>query len=351
MPNPRAFHLAPLGALTLLTASACAALGAAEAAPVAPATTAPATAVATAPATSAAALPTFQPLAPEAIGKDRARWALPTDAINPDSLGSLKIHAETTIDDDCMAKAGFPEFTPTWDAFAPAPAFYSPSGRPVFNPESAKLYGYRNAPDPRNQRTEADYQALDSLPKAYQEALSECTSGGIEVPGVGEEEKQRDAEIMENLDNPEKLAALLENQTPTIHSQLNRLQVDASTPELTAAAAAWRECMSPLGIADLPARPWVFMNPGEAPESLMNQWEWRPTGQASADEIRVASHDAQCRESSGWSERFYDAEWKLHSEFIANNKAEIENILEENKLKAEYYLAAIEQRTRSPQVP
>ena len=109
--------------------------------------------------------------------------------------------------------------------------------------------------------------------------------------------------------------------------------------------------MSPLGIADLPARPWVFMNPGEAPESLMNQWEWRPTGQASADEIRVASHDAQCRESSGWSERFYDAEWKLHSEFIANNKAEIEKILEENKAKAEYYLAAIEQRTRTPQVP
>ena len=248
-----------------------------------------------------------------AVAKDQAHWTLPTDPYSPSRDEALSAQAFDTVRAPCMRKAGFPQVTIGWDASAPAPATLAGDGfTRVFNEDLAARYGYRAAPDPRNLQ-EADILAAGEgglwthESQDFWDALNKCNHEADEALKP-EDSDDRQAES---------------DQTIAVSSQLDRLQVDTTVGELADAAAAWRTCMAPLGIVDLPAQPW---RPGAMlPDSLLERWDWRPVGAPSADEIQVAAADAACRRSSGWFDALYEAEWQLRETFVKEHRTELES--------------------------
>ncbi|MPN43353.1 hypothetical protein SDC9_190912 [bioreactor metagenome] len=110
----------------------------------------------------------------------------------------------------------------------------------------------------------------------------------------------------------------------------NVLFRDAITDEVHQAAARWRECMAPLGIVDLPDEPWTA-GAMSMPPSLMSAWGWTSSfGKPSADEVRIAVHDANCRETSGWSEALYESQWALAEKFVEDNKPALDALLQQH---------------------
>ena len=65
---------------------------------------------------------------------------------------------------------------------------------------------------------------------------------------------------------------------------------------------------------------------------------------ASAREIETATFDAACRDSSGWSEARYDAEWDRQVTAARENADALERILTENKKVEERALAVLAER-------
>ena len=266
------------------------------------------------------------------VTKDQSHWTLPTDPYYGGQIMPLSLQAWDTVVRNCMVKAGFSDYRVGMDASAPPPANLAGDGiSTFFNETTASQFGYRRAPDPRNV-LEAEIEAAGpgglfaSKDKEFHKQLDVCDmEGRAAVAGVSVEEfKERS----------NKLADDVQEDLSSIGSQLNRLAVDLNSPELSAAAASWRECMAPLGISDLPDRPWDAGSTGGLPESLRDKWGWRPTGKPSADEIATASADAACRASSGWTDTLYQQEWDTHQAFVDAHRAELAPVLAEHQAKA-----------------
>ena len=265
------------------------------------------------------------------VTKDQSHWTLPTDPYYGGQTMALTLQAESTVARNCMVKAGFSDYRVRMDASAPPPANLAGDGiSTFFNETTASQFGYRRAPDPRNV-LEAEIEAAGpgglfaSKDKEFHKQMDVCDMGGrAAVAGVSVEEfKERS----------NKLADDVQEDLSSIGSQLNRLAVDLNSPELSAAAASWRECMAPLGISDLPDRPWDAGSMG-LPESLRDKWGWRPTGKPSADEIATASADAACRASSGWTDTLYQQEWDTRQAFVDAHRAELAPVLADHQAKA-----------------
>jgi hypothetical protein len=85
-------------------------------------------------------------------------------------------------------------------------------------------------------------------------------------------------------------------------------------------AAAWRECMAPKGVEDLPADPSLMPS-----DSLSQRFGLSNTPDAgqevtvTATEKDLAVFDAQCRESSGYEEARYTAEWGRQVTLLEQN--------------------------------
>lgn len=99
--------------------------------------------------------------------------------------------------------------------------------------------------------------------------------------------------------------------------------------QTTGSAKRWRTCMEPYGISDLPEAPHEM--PSRSMEErfgLMGSGARVPTstsqGSASPEEIRVATGDAKCRQSSGYAKALYEAEVSQQSELIASNRDALE---------------------------
>jgi hypothetical protein len=74
--------------------------------------------------------------------------------------------------------------------------------------------------------------------------------------------------------------------------------------------------MADVGIPDLP----------ETPREMPSMWLIErldlggdPHGTASVEEIRFASADAECRESSGYVDAFYQALWNKEAQLVRDN--------------------------------
>ena len=267
------------------------------------------------------------------VTKDQSHWTLPTDPYYGGQISALTSQAEETVVKNCMVKAGFSDYRVRMDASAPAPANLAGDGISVlFNETTAKQFGYRRAPDPRDLlevETEASGGDLfNGKSNEFFDQLDICNlEGQAVVAGVSVDEFK--ASHQESAGSAD---AVQENPA-SIGSQLNRIGVDLNSPELSAAAASWRECMAPLGISDLPDRPWDAGSMG-LPESLRDKWGWRPTGKPSADEIATASADAACRASSGWTDTLYQQEWDTRQAFVDAHRAELAPVLAEHQAEA-----------------
>ena len=264
------------------------------------------------------------------VTKDQSHWTLPTDPYYGGQTMALTLQAESTVARNCMVKAGFSDYRVRMDASAPPPANLAGDGiSTFFNETTASQFGYHQAPDPRDLLRDEVEAAGGSLyagrGDGFLDQLSICNlEGQAAVAGVSVEEfKERFNKSVEGA----------QADPSSISSQLNRLGTDRTSPELSAAAASWRECMAPLGISDLPDRPWDAGSMG-LPESLRDKWGWRPTGKPSADEIATASADAACRASSGWTDTLYQQEWDTRQAFVDAHRAELAPVLAEHQAEA-----------------
>ncbi|WP_350257790.1 hypothetical protein [Scrofimicrobium sp. R131] len=249
------------------------------------------------------------------VVKDRASWSLPIDPYFSVDFSDYQMNAKQWLVRDCMAVDGW-DYRVGVDASAPLAETKSASGARLFTPELAAKYGYRMAPEPRLP-LEAEKVAkggglyLDAPPE-FDQKLDECLSQGREeLKQAGAPEERSETE-------------------QALSGGYNVLFSTAVTDEVHQAATRWRECMAPLGIVDLPEEPWTAGSM-YLPPSLMSAWGWTSSfGKPSADEVRIAVHDANCRETSGWSEALYESQWDLAEKFVEDNKPALDALLQQH---------------------
>lgn len=265
--------------------------------------------------------------------KDQARWTLPLDPYWAPRTSNLERQATSLLMSECMATAGFPQYKPWWDMNKPAAENQAGNGiGTFFNETLAAKYGYHQAPEPRYTIWQAIKEAGGALhddeTDDYWQQFGACevetgqALGRTWGPGGSEEEQPTDG----------------------VRNQMDRLRWESTPVELVDAAARWRECMAPAGIAGLPEQPWAAGS--MLPDSLMEKWDWwQPAGEPRAEEIELAVIDAQCRRSSGWFDVYYDALWDLQEKFVNEHKDDLTPLLEKNKEDAKRYEEIINQHS------
>lgn len=95
---------------------------------------------------------------------------------------------------------------------------------------------------------------------------------------------------------------------------------------LQEAMKKWRECMSPLGVPDLPED-----KPGTA-QSVLDRFSLSgadnpsvaDTSTISSEEIQLAVAEARCTEQSGWDRLAYGMTWVARDKFVAAHQADLE---------------------------
>ena len=241
---------------------------------------------------------------------DLSQWTLPLDSYRPDLELAERRHsfAEGLLLRECLAERGFPNL-PLPEAPTKAGRAMNDQGRILFNVELAREHGYHRPSD----------LSLGLSPA--QRAASEAFSAVLEATPLG-------AQSFDDC-----LADIRRDQLP-LSELTNENLVDALAfaayeevrhgDALDAPVRRWRECMEPLGIADLPASPLRGMPPPSLSErfGLGGNSEGGP----SSEEIRIAVADAECRESSGLSQELYTLEFEAQLRHVAANEEELERI-------------------------
>lgn len=113
---------------------------------------------------------------------------------------------------------------------------------------------------------------------------------------------------------------------------------EATQAQLDKSTAAWRECMEPHGIADLPEEPWS--TDSRMPHSLLERWDVESLADlsASSEEIEYVTHDAKYCRSSGWSENYYNVQWDTQERSVEQNRSELEPLLQRfREVVPQYY--------------
>ncbi|MDO4900162.1 hypothetical protein [Actinomyces sp.] len=229
--------------------------------------------------------------------KDYNKATLPTDpyrSVNPD----LRNYAWDVSVAKCMIDNGHtppPVIEYDWND----PAVVSIGGwSRRMSVEEAEQYGYHQPPaSTRAERIRSASQFIDSQPTDWRSAYESCYEGTAEPPLFQE----------------------------TVTDDLPFAEGVESNPLLDEAAAQWRECMKPLGIPDLPEEA-----PGLAP-SLASKFgldnpdsleALNPTS-VSAEEIAIATQDAQCDADSGYDKTEYGLVWVARDRYVKANLSDL----------------------------
>jgi hypothetical protein len=119
----------------------------------------------------------------------------------------------------------------------------------------------------------------------------------------------------------------------------------AQDPRVATAAQAWRKCMLPRGIDDLPMDPHQMPTP-----SMIARYGWHgatvidSSVPLTSREVTDAVADAKCRDSAGYERALYAAEWDGQVSLLQSNRAQLDamgaRIIKTNA-------AIIEQTTRA----
>jgi hypothetical protein len=236
--------------------------------------------------------------------QNRAEWVLPLDEyVMDEQEASDTFFAWVLLSASCMTDAGYSITVPSRaePALSEGPT-WNAVGRSIFDADIASQLGYHVG--------SLGDAALNDEWKAFKaskysasetEALQACQAGAWkEMPDKsGQDEFLIDFqfEASSNADNAE---------------------------DVIAAEKLWRTCMLPLGISDLPSRPSEMPSQSQAVLfGLAGDDSGRPTDPPTADELPQATADAECRESSGYSEADYQADWKAQTEVLQDNLDEI----------------------------
>ena len=247
-------------------------------------------------------------------GKDIARWTLPLD---PYLLSDLQLtkaaYAAALTVDDCLADKGIDDPVPYVDIDA---AYGSDvTVRKWFDLKIAQTHGYHEPSQQRPASLEAwdDFQRQASTP-SEDEAFLAC----------------RDA--------PATVSPGYSNTLMNFTSGLAAAAYSGASkdPAVLESAAAWNACMADVGIEDLPLTPIEMPSESVRQRLGLGASIDGPITEPTGEEIDLATTDAECRDSSGFTKAFYDALWTRESSMLEDNEAalvdagaEIESITSE----------------------
>ncbi|WP_350257620.1 hypothetical protein [Scrofimicrobium sp. R131] len=238
------------------------------------------------------------------VEKDVDSWAMPSNAYYPPDI-SLEYYAVDLKAEPCLEEAGINFRMTRYDPNGARPVTENAAGDRIFNQKIAAEYGYHEQLDPRTNWEDAKRNHFDT--------------------------ELNDKQVWEKWSACEDQATRELGGDPEMIGYSYRFPIDSvdRDPAVLEAEARWRDCMAPLGIPDLgpdaaPLRTPVPTN------SQVEKWGWPndiapwDIPPASADEIEAAVFDAKCRDSSGWSQARYDAEWDAEVAYLTKHYKELE---------------------------
>jgi hypothetical protein len=250
--------------------------------------------------------------------EDLAAWHLPLDTFRPDMFAEAGRwnYAENLLIADCLEDEGLPGFPPD---IAMTTEGLTNDGRQLFNIEIAREHGYAHPGSLEDDWTLSEEQI--AARENFDAVLESTPDGQARLDACRDQAREdRPADIMNqlNLVNGLRDAAW---------------ETARSDDDVEASIDRWRECMEPLGVADLPELP------DEMPSDAVRQRLGIPIPQAdvlpdpgsprtpTVEEIEFAVHDAECRESSGYAETCYEAEVEAQFDQIEGHEDELDRAL------------------------
>jgi hypothetical protein len=237
--------------------------------------------------------------------QNQSQWSLPLDRYLspfPDPLSD----ARQVLLQDCYGKAGM-----DWKVAIDRPGSrpgesWNGVHRKLFDVDLAKKYGYGNSREVA--QTPAETQAwLDadrhnrSVAENAGELAQRCLDQASQA--LGESDSSSPFELAEEL-------------------AFEAYDEAFSRDEVKKAVGKWHACMVDLGLADLPAEPTLMPPPSIDGQAGSGVDEVPVSGvgrDVPSSEVRVASVDATCRDSSGYAAALYQSEWELQAQAVADN--------------------------------
>lgn len=253
--------------------------------------------------------------------KNAALWVMPTDSYLPNEETAETVeYAHLLMDTECLTEAGYPLSPPFRD---PSTSWESETwntvGTRLFTKAIASKYGYHLAPS-----AEANETQWDAF---YQTPLSDSAKGALATC-----RESRDVQIPDILGTRNQLVMLL-----TAAEEEAR-----QAEEVVEAASKWRQCMAPLGVADLPERPSGLPTDSQRSDFDLNDGDL--TAAPSATEIAQATFDAECRDTSGYGRALYNATFDANAKVLEENLSAFENSRVQSKEALEIARKAIAER-------
>ena len=242
---------------------------------------------------------------------DQDNWSLPLDFL----LGAVSLEqrdfATNLLVRDCMVKAGHRDWPQPLEPVEMDIKHFNGAGRRLFDPSIAASQGYHGSPV---DRPNSDYLADYTISKHVEADLDGCATGAAD----------RVEELISEIAPIESFAG----------AAYDAAKAD---PEVRQAAERWNECMLKVGIPDLPAEPYDM--PTETMAARFKLGTDPATGERltktpTADEVKVAVGDADCRDSSEFSATFYQAEVSAQARQIESNEGAVERAFEQSKSAA-----------------
>lgn len=250
--------------------------------------------------------------------KNEAQWVMPLNRYQLPAADPASREGWLVGMTACMREAGYPAPEVPRGFARPKDPASNAVGYRLFTPEVLGRYGYHHGEEITGRTTDPGDEMAKLLPtwgKPGAEAFARCSAKFDNLLHVADDTKPNSANWL----------------------ALEAERKAAADPAVKQAASAWGACMKPLGLGQLPDSPAKFpdaayleqIKPGfgtdKEPESSV----------PSAEELRVAKHDAKCRQESGYQHAAYEATWNAEVGLIKKNYADLEGDLE----KAESTLA------------
>lgn len=206
-----------------------------------------------------------------------------------------------TVVQDCMAKKGLSYEVYPYSAASEKSQVGTGSGHMLFNEEIAAKYGYSAPPEDSIQPRLDIERKQDQNPSSWKQERDAC---------FAEADK---ADIIKKLDTQGGLPS--------------SVVADVNPPGLDAAAAKWRSCMAPLGLADLEKAPGGYPSSSFAQQigATGNEEDYKDPSQHPVTdyELKVAVQDAKCRASSGYDTILYNAQWSASYNYVKKHLNEL----------------------------
>lgn len=256
--------------------------------------------------------------------KNEQRWVLPLDQYQWPLVDPV-FDAEQVIVASCLAKAGYEWRVVLNEDGAIPQDSWSDAGRKLFSVGLAEKYGYGNSPmlDQAQARMDAD-RANRAVSQQHPEAVDACFEETAPILGVADGSAYDLAQQIGNLAYAEAEQAL----------------------EVREAAGDWRACMRDVGLPDLPEvpeeMPPASVDMGDGGDAIDAPFRSGDELDVPTEVRRVAVADASCRDSTGYTTTFYDAEWDAQVEAMDSRIDDLERFgqqAEEQRALAERYLA------------